>query len=183
MATKAAQDASPTQVMELWERLNNARAKIAAIDPDEIEVGATPKDEIARDGTVTLYRYRPLVDKPLGIPVIYAYALVGRYNVADLSPDRSLIRRLLEQGLDVYAIDWGHPRPVDCHVGLEDYILGYIDDFVDIVRERSPRHREGQPAGHLPGRHLPHHLRLAFPGKGQFGGHHGGAVRLPRQRR
>lgn len=128
---------SALQLTEFWAKLNAARSAVAQIDPDDIQIAQTPKDEIARDGTVRLYRYRPLVDKPLGVPVIYAYALVGRYTVADLSPDRSLIRRLLEQGLDVYAIDWGHPRAVDSHVGLEDYICGYIDDFVDIVRERA----------------------------------------------
>lgn len=128
---------SLSRMTGLWSRLNAARAAVAAVDPKDVEIATTPKDEIAREDTVRLYRYRPLVEKPLGIPVIYAYALVGRYTVADLSPDRSLIRRLLEQGLDVYAIDWGHPRAVDCCVGLEDYIFGYIDDFVDIVRERA----------------------------------------------
>lgn len=128
---------SPTQMAELWGRLNATRAAVAAVDPGEIEIATTPKDEIARDGTVRLFHYRPLVKKPLGVPVIYAYALVGRFTVADLTPDRSLIRRLLEQGLDVYAIDWGHPRAVDCHVGLDDYIFGYIDDCVDVVRERA----------------------------------------------
>lgn len=138
MSIKASPTAvDPTKLTDLWNRLNSARAAVAAIDADDIEIATTPKDEIARDGNVVLYRYRPMVDKPLGIPVIYAYALVGRYTVADLSPDRSLIRRLLEQGLDVYAIDWGHPRAVDSHVGLEDYIEGYIDDFVDIVRDRA----------------------------------------------
>ena len=142
MATRTSPDepgnlVSPTQVIDLWKRLNASRAAVASVDPSDIEIATTPKDEVARDGTVRLYRYRPLVDEPVGVPVIYAYALVGRYTVADLSPDRSLIRRLLEQGLDVYAIDWGHPRAVDCHVGLEDYICGYIDDFVDIVRARA----------------------------------------------
>lgn len=131
----------PAQIADLWGRLNSARKAISDIDPDEIEIATTPKDEIAREGTVRLYRYRPLVDRPIKVPVIYAYALVGRYTVADLSPDRSLIRRLLEQGLDVYAIDWGHPRAVDSHVGLEDYICGYIDEFVDIVRDRAGVHK------------------------------------------
>jgi polyhydroxyalkanoate synthase subunit PhaC len=124
------------QLVELWRKFNAARAAVAAVDPSEIEIATTPKDEIGRAGTARLYRYRPMVESPVRIPVILAYALVGRYTIADLSPDRSLIRRLLEQGLDIYAIDWGHPRAVDCHVGLEDYIFGYLDDFVDLVRER-----------------------------------------------
>jgi polyhydroxyalkanoate synthase len=128
---------SASEMIDLWRKLNDARAAVAAIDPSDVEIATTPKDMIARDGTVRLYRYRPVVANPVKIPVILAYALVGRFTVADLSPDRSLIRRLLEEGLDIYAIDWGHPRPVDCCVDLEDYICGYIDDFVDLVRERA----------------------------------------------
>lgn len=129
--------ASAAQMIDLWEKFNAGRAAVAAIDPGEVEIATTPKDEIARDGTVRLYRYRSMVEAPVRIPVILAYALVGRYTVADLSPDRSLIRRLLEQGLDIWAIDWGHPRAVDSHVGLEDYICGYLDDFVDIARRQA----------------------------------------------
>ena len=136
-AMSGATPVSPASMTALWERFNAARAAVAALGLSDVEIATTPKDEVARDGTVRLYRYRPMIENPVKIPVILAYALVGRYTVADLSPDRSLIRRLLEQGLDIYAIDWGHPRAVDSFVGLEDYICGYIDDFVDVVRERA----------------------------------------------
>src|SRR5271166_1307991 len=89
---------SPASMTGLWEKFNAARAAVAAVDLSDVEIATTPKDEVARDGTVRLYRYRPIVENPVKIPVILAYALVGRYTVADLSPDRSLVRRLLEQG-------------------------------------------------------------------------------------
>lgn len=126
-----------TQLAEYWKKFNSLREKVAQVDPAELEVGTTPKDEIARDGTARLYRYRPMVDNPHPVPVFFAYALVGRYTVADLQPDRSLVRKLLEQGLDVYIVDWGHPRPVDRFQTLEDYVCGTIADFVDVVCDHS----------------------------------------------
>ena len=40
----------------------------------------------------------------------------------DLQEDRSLIRGLLAQGLDVYLIDWGYPDGADRFTTLADYI-------------------------------------------------------------
>jgi polyhydroxyalkanoate synthase len=57
--------------------------------------------------------------------------------MADLQEDRSLIRGLLQQGLDVYLIDWGYPDSADRYLDLNDYINGYIDRCVDVVRKQS----------------------------------------------
>ena len=61
----------------------------------------------------------------------------------DLQPDRSLVRRLLEQGLDVYLIDWGNPDGADRLLELDDYINGYIDRCVRhvLARARHPQAR------------------------------------------
>jgi polyhydroxyalkanoate synthase len=59
----------------------------------------------------------------------------------DLQPDRSLIRGLLQRGLDVYLIDWGYPDGADRYLNLEDYILGYLDRCVRHVRDASGHDR------------------------------------------
>jgi polyhydroxyalkanoate synthase len=73
-----------------------------------------------------LYRYRPLAASAGLPPVLIVYALVNRPYMMDLQPDRSLIRRLLERGLDVYLIDWGYPDGADRYTDLDDYINGYL---------------------------------------------------------
>ena len=42
--------------------------------------------------------------------------------MVDLQPDRSMVRAMLESGLDVYLIDWGYPDGADRFLGLDDYI-------------------------------------------------------------
>ena len=43
---------------------------------------------------------------------------------------------MLELGLDVYLIDWGYPSRGDRWLTLDDYINGYINNCVDVVRDR-----------------------------------------------
>ena len=126
----------PQQVIDLSRRIVKARQCVQAVAEDEIKIATTPKDALHRDGPVTLYHYRPMVEAPLAVPVLLVYALVGRFTVADLQTERSLIQKLLEQGLDIYAIDWGHPTRADMGTTLDDYINGYIGECVEIIAER-----------------------------------------------
>ena len=88
--------------------------------------GCSAKQRVWGEDKLTLYRYEPLT-RPAGItPILICYALVNRPDVMDLQVDRSLIRRLLDAGLDVYLIDWGYPDGADRFTDLDDYINGYL---------------------------------------------------------
>lgn len=104
----------------------------------EIDVGTTPKTLVYSEGKLKLYRYNPppsAVKNKIKIPLLITYALVNRPYILDLQPDKSLIQGLLEQGVDVFLIDWGYPDGSDRYLSLEDYILNYMDECVDVVCE------------------------------------------------
>jgi len=61
---------------------------------------------------------------------------VNRPYMVDLQADRSLVANLLKLGLDVYLIDWGYPSRGDRWLTLDDYLNGYVDNCVDVIRER-----------------------------------------------
>ncbi len=103
----------------------------------DIEVGASDREAVYREDKMVLYRFTPLKEELNPVPVLIVYALVNRPYMADLQKDRSLVRGLLEQGLDVYLIDWGYPDASDRYLTLDDYINGYIDHCVDHIRARS----------------------------------------------
>jgi polyhydroxyalkanoate synthase len=65
--------------------------------------------------------------------VLICYALVNRPYMMDLQPDRSLIRGLLKQGIDVFLIDWGYPDGADRFLELDDYVNRYLLHCVDKV--------------------------------------------------
>ncbi len=102
----------------------------------EIEVGVSPREAVYQEDKLTLYRYRPRVAKPHPVPLLIVYALVNRPYMMDLQEDRSLIRGLLDAGLDVYLIDWGYPDAADRKLSLADYVQRYIGHCVDALRER-----------------------------------------------
>lgn len=140
------QPATPdmTRDMEAFtQRLARGLAALASIG--DVRIGGTPKDEVYREDKLVMYRYRPFEDAPaqqrVHTPVLICYALVNRPYMMDLQPDRSLIRGLLQRGLDVYLIDWGYPDGADRYLGIEDYVLRYLPHCVEQVLEASNQTR------------------------------------------
>lgn len=97
----------------------------------------TAKDLIYQEDKMKLYHYRPVVKKTCKVPTLIVYALVNRQYMMDLQPDRSVVKNLLELGLDLYIIDWGYPTAEDKYVTLDDYIEVYINDAVDQVLQQA----------------------------------------------
>jgi polyhydroxyalkanoate synthase len=96
--------------------------------------GCSPKEPVWQRGKLTLYRYRPRAKPAAGsVPLLIVYALVNRPYMMDLQEDRSLIRGLLDRGLDVYLIDWGYPDGADRFTTLADYIDDHISGCVDHI--------------------------------------------------
>jgi polyhydroxyalkanoate synthase len=128
----AAPDAWAREAAEAQRRLGVAARELARLG--DVAVGATPRDAAYVDGPVTLWRYRSLA-QPSGLPpVLVVYALVNRPYVLDLEPDRSLLRGLLQAGLDVWLLDWGTPSRADRWNPLEDYVVGHLGRAVAHVR-------------------------------------------------
>ena len=79
----------------------------------DVQIATTPKDLVWTQDKVSLFHYRPLAEKRIGIPVLVTYGLIGRWTMTDLQEDRSLIRNLLNLGVDLYVVDWGNPSRAD----------------------------------------------------------------------
>jgi len=74
--------------------------------PPDFSVGTTPSEVIYTEDKMKLIHYIPAVAKTHPVPVLIVYALVNRYYMLDLQPDKSVIKKLLGEGFDVYLIDW-----------------------------------------------------------------------------
>ena len=103
---------------------------------EDVSIATTPKDEVWRQDKVTLHHYRPLAEAKVQVPVLIVYGLIGRYTMADLQEDRSLVRNLLELGVDLYVVDWGNPTRADRWVTIDDYVDGYLAECVRVICER-----------------------------------------------
>lgn len=103
---------------------------------DEIKLAQTEKELVYEDGKRKLYRYQARAKKVCPVPTLIIYAMVNRYTMLDLQPNRSMIRNLLEQGQDVYLIDWGYADRMDRHLTMDDLINGFVEDCIDFIREQ-----------------------------------------------
>src|SRR5690606_28127219 len=101
---------------------------------DEVDFGATAREEVWRDGKVVLYRFVGDREPAAKVPLLISYALVNRPYMVDLQADRSIVKGLLERGEDVYIIDWGYPDRSDRFLTLEDYIQRFLGGAVDHLR-------------------------------------------------
>ncbi len=125
-------DQALEEIRELGTKLSHGLKTLSEIS--DIDVGATEKDAVYTEDKLVLYRFKPMVEKLNPVPVLIIYALVNRPYMADLQKNRSMVRGLLAGGLDVYLLDWGYPDSSDRFLTLNDYINGYIDRCVDVIR-------------------------------------------------
>ena len=129
--------AAIAELAKLNVKITRGANQLSAIKDEDIQIATTPKEEVFRQDKTTLYHYKPLLEQcSVNVPVLVIYGLIGRYTMADLQEDRSLIRNLLNLGVDVYAVDWGNPSRAERWLTLDDYVDGYIRECVDVIRER-----------------------------------------------
>lgn len=127
------------ELLEFSQRLASSTETLGKIR--DVDVWQTPKTEIWQQDKLRLY-HCPAQGAGDGqqrcrTPLLISYALVNRIYMIDLEPERSLLRRLVEGGLDVYLIDWGYPDRADRFLDLDDYINDYLDSCVDQVRQHA----------------------------------------------
>ena len=103
---------------------------------EEVTIASTSKTAVYSEDKLTLYRYDRETEASYKTPVLIVYALVNTYKMLDLQPDRSYIKNLLAAGMDVYLIDWGFPTRSDRFLSMDDYINGYINTCVDVIRKK-----------------------------------------------
>ena len=120
------------EVLKLQGKLGAALGTLREVD--DVQYGATEREEVWRDGKVVLYRFRGENKPTAKVPLLISYALVNRPYMVDLQADRSIVKGLLARGEDVYIIDWGYPDRSDRFLELEDYIERFLGGAVDHLR-------------------------------------------------
>lgn len=68
-------------------------------------------------------------------PLLILYAPINRFHIMDISQEKSVVRKLMSEGLDVYLLDWGYPSWEDSSLSLslDDYV-NYVQDAVQSIK-------------------------------------------------
>ena len=72
--------------------------------------------------------------KAANTPVLIVYAFINRHYILDLLPEVSVVRSLLNQGLDIFAADWGTPSTYDKSLTIGHFVNSYLDKSIDLIR-------------------------------------------------
>jgi polyhydroxyalkanoate synthase len=138
-------DARPSAAFDLmfgepwraWRRMLAAPSVVAAaLRPRD---AATESRVLLREGTHTLLHYPRRTPATHAEPVLLCYALVNRPYILDLERERSVVRRYLDAGFEVYMIDWGVPTYADRGLSLTHYVRGFLAKAVAAVLRRHAR--------------------------------------------
>jgi polyhydroxyalkanoate synthase subunit PhaC len=112
------------------------KASDVLLGPLDTAIATTPCEVVYEEDRVKLKHYLPVRETELKTPLLVVYALINRETMLDLQPGRSVVRSFLENGIDLYMVDWGYPTRKDRFLTIDDHVNGYMDNAVDFIRRR-----------------------------------------------
>jgi polyhydroxyalkanoate synthase len=101
------------------------------------EVGATPKDVVWSRDRAELWRYRSETPIRYAQPLVFVHSLVSRSYILDLRPGSSSVEFFLNEGFDVFMLDWGVPDERDADNTLETYVDEYLPRAIAAVQKET----------------------------------------------
>lgn len=115
----------------------------AQVDGKPFEVGSnlatTPGSVVFQHPIAELIQYSPTTDKVRSRPIFFVPPQINKYYVYDLSPEKSMVKYLLDQGFQVFMISWRNPTVEERDWGLAEYVEA-LDEAIDaacsITRQR-----------------------------------------------
>ena len=112
------------QFLVVAERLSTFGSAVTA----KVPIAQTPKQLVWALNKAKLYRYIPVVPKERRhpVPLLLVFALMNRPYILDLRPGHSFVEFMVNQGYDLYLLDWGSPGPEDKNLKFDDYTLDYM---------------------------------------------------------
>ena len=125
-------------LMNYFEDLFKNGGLPSQVDASAFKVGqnlaTTPGSVVFRNELIELIQYAPTTATVWKRPLVITPPQINKYYATDLSPDKSLIRFLLDGGIQTFAVSWRNPTVENRDWGLDTYVAA-LDKAVDAVRE------------------------------------------------
>ncbi|TBV08638.1 class II poly(R)-hydroxyalkanoic acid synthase [Phytopseudomonas dryadis] len=106
------------------------------VDMKAFEVGknvATTEGAVVfRNDVLELIQYRPMTEQVQERPLLVVPPQINKYYVFDLSPEKSLARFLLRNGLQTFVVSWRNPTKAQREWGLSTYIEA-LKEAIEVV--------------------------------------------------
>ncbi len=100
-------------------------------------LAATPGQVVFRNRLLEVIHYAPTQAKVHAQPLVIVTPWINKFYILDLNPKKSMVRYLLDQGIDVYITSWKNPDASMRDVTFDDYIAEGVDRIVQVARDIS----------------------------------------------
>ena len=116
-------------------RENNIRM----VEADAFKVGTdlavTPGRVVFRNRLLEVLHYTPGTAQVHATPIVIVTPWINKFYVLDLTPRRSMVKYLTDQGYSVFITSWKNPDAAMANVSFDDYLLDGVDQAVKVARE------------------------------------------------
>ncbi|HEY4773766.1 MAG TPA: class I poly(R)-hydroxyalkanoic acid synthase [Xanthobacteraceae bacterium] len=113
--------------------------RIRQSDPTKFEVGRnlaiSPGKVIYQNELMQLIQYAPATASVLKMPLLIVPPWINKFYILDLTPEKSLIKWCVDQGLTVFCISWVNPDERLARKGFDDYMREGLLEALDVVTE------------------------------------------------
>jgi len=110
-------------------------------DPDDFHVGenlaTTPGEVIFRNRLLEVIHYAPTQSKVHAKPVVIVTPWINKFYILDLVQRKSMIRFLLDQGMDVFITSWKNPDASLRDCTFDDYLVEGVHAIIECARSFS----------------------------------------------
>jgi polyhydroxyalkanoate synthase subunit PhaC len=128
--------------------------KIRQSDSSKFEVGKnlalSPGKVIFENDLFQLIQYAPTTETVMSIPILVVPPWINKFYVLDLTPEKSYVKWMVDQGLTVFLISWVNPDARLAKKSFEDYMRDGIMaalDRIEIVTGKKRVHAIGYCVG------------------------------------
>src|SRR6266852_7232424 len=97
------------------------------------DLATSPGAVVFRNDVLELIQYQPTTPQVYHRPLLFVPPQVNKYYVMDLSPNKSMVRYLVANGLQVFTISWRNPTPEHREWGFDTYDHAILEAS-DVVR-------------------------------------------------
>ena len=101
--------------------------RISQTDTTAFELGrnlaTTPGKVIFQNRLLQLIQYTPTTEKVREKPLLMVPPWINKFYILDLTPQKSFIKYVVDQGFTVFVISWVNPTEDLAEVTFEDYML------------------------------------------------------------
>ena len=124
--------------------------RIRQTDMSAFEVGRnlalTPGKVIYQTDLMQLIQYEPTTPNVKKMPILVVPPWINKFYILDLTPEKSYIKWMVDQGFTVFVISWVNPDARLAAKGFDDYMREGIFAALDAVQRVT-----GEPQAHTIG--------------------------------